>query len=84
MTMPCAIMATVFFISLHIISISRPHKLSLLFLPFTKKILDPLWYSPMRDEFDALQQNNTWTLVAKPPGVNIVSRKWGFHQKISS
>jgi hypothetical protein len=29
----------------------------------------------MRDEFDALQKNNTWTLVSKPPGVNIVSGK---------
>jgi histone deacetylase 1/2 len=35
----------------------------------------------MRDEFDAIQQNKTWTLVPKPSGVNVISRKWGFHHK---
>ena len=38
----------------------------------------------MRDEFHALQQNNTWTLVPKPPGVNVVSGKWVFHHKFHS
>jgi hypothetical protein len=43
--------------------------------------LDLVWLSAMRDEFDALQQNKTWTLVPKPSGVNVVSGKWGFHHK---
>jgi hypothetical protein len=35
----------------------------------------------MRDEFNALQQNNSWSLVSKPPGVNVVSGKWVFRHK---
>jgi hypothetical protein len=45
---------------------------------YKRALLDPLWLSTMRDEFDALQKNNTWSLVSKPPGVNVVSGKWVF------
>jgi histone deacetylase 1/2 len=38
----------------------------------------------MKDEFDALIQNNTWTLVPKPFGANIVSGKWVFCHKYNS
>jgi histone deacetylase 1/2 len=48
---------------------------------YKRALLDPLWLSAMRDEFDALQQNNTWSLVPKPPGVNVVSGKWVFRHK---
>ena len=51
---------------------------------YKRALLDPLWLSAMRDEFEALQQNNTWTLVPKPPGVNIVSGKWVFRHKFHS
>jgi hypothetical protein len=44
-------------------------------------LLDPLWLSAMRDEFDALQQNNMWSLVSKPSSVNVVSGKWVFRHK---
>jgi hypothetical protein len=33
-------------------------------------------------ELCTLQANNTWTLVPRPPGVNIVTDKWGFHHKL--
>jgi histone deacetylase 1/2 len=35
----------------------------------------------MSDEFAALQQTGTWTLVPRPPGVNIVGSKWIFKTK---
>jgi histone deacetylase 1/2 len=35
----------------------------------------------MHDEFDALLQNNTWTIFPKPPRGNVVSSKWVFHHK---
>lgn len=38
----------------------------------------------MRDEFDALLANNTWDLVPKPSGANIVSGKWVFRHKFHS
>jgi hypothetical protein len=35
----------------------------------------------MEDEFDALQRNQTWRLVPKPPGINIIGSKWIFKTK---
>jgi histone deacetylase 1/2 len=48
---------------------------------YKRALLDPLWHSVMHDEFDALLQNNTWTIFPKPPGGNVVSSKWVFHHK---
>lgn len=55
-------------------------------LPKTYKsaLLDPNWSAAMRDEFQALQSNNTWQLVPRPPNANVVSGKWVFHQKFHS
>jgi hypothetical protein len=38
----------------------------------------------MQDEFSALAHNNTWSLVPRPDGANIVSGKWIFKQKFAS
>jgi hypothetical protein len=35
----------------------------------------------MSDEFSALSQTNTWTLVPQPPGTNIAGSKWIFKTK---
>jgi hypothetical protein len=55
-------------------------------LPKTYKsaLLDPNWSAAMRDEFQALQSNNTWQLVPRPPNANVVSGKWVFRQKFHS
>jgi hypothetical protein len=55
-------------------------------IPRTYKaaLLDPNWSSAMRDEFQALLQNDTWQLVPRPHGANIVSGKWVFRQKFHS
>ena len=52
-------------------------------IPNTYKatLLDPNWAAAMKDEFDALPQNQTWHLVPRPSGANVVSDKWGFRHK---
>lgn len=35
----------------------------------------------MTEKSEALQVNNTWDLVPRPPGVNLVTGKWVFRHK---
>ena len=37
----------------------------------------------MATDYDALQRNRTWRHVDRPPGANIVTRKWIFKQKLN-
>ncbi|KAL5750488.1 hypothetical protein ACOSP7_025091 [Xanthoceras sorbifolium] len=41
----------------------------------------PLWTASMQEEFDALQRNQTWSLVPAPIGRKIVGCKWVFRIK---
>ena len=47
-------------------------------------LADPNWRQAMDEEFLALQSNNTWTLVPRPPNANIVTGKWIFRHKLNS
>jgi hypothetical protein len=37
----------------------------------------------MQTEFDALQANQTWTLIPRPPHANIITGKWLFKNKLN-
>jgi histone deacetylase 1/2 len=41
----------------------------------------PNWVAAMTEEFAALQRNQTWTLVDRPPGARVIAGKWVFTHK---
>jgi hypothetical protein len=45
---------------------------------------DPNWFHTMREEYNALMDQNTWTLVTKLAGANVVMVKWIFRHKNNS
>lgn len=42
---------------------------------------NPYWLNAMKNEYDALIRNKTWTLVSRPTNANIVGCKWLFRIK---
>ena len=54
--------------------------------PPTYKIAStyPKWCEAMDAEFQALQRQQTWSLVPAPPNVNLVGCKWVFKLKLNS
>ncbi|GKE36759.1 ribonuclease H-like domain-containing protein, partial [Tanacetum coccineum] len=42
---------------------------------------DPNWKNAMTDEYNALINNNTWTLVPRPKDINIIHCMWLFRHK---
>jgi len=61
-----------------------------LFLTYTEPmnvkqaLLDPKWRAAMKEEFDALQKNNTWSLVPLLPIRKAIWCKWVFRVKENS
>jgi hypothetical protein len=45
---------------------------------YRSALKDPNWLSDMQEEYNALMTQNTWTLVPRPEGANVVSDKWIF------
>jgi hypothetical protein len=43
---------------------------------------DPNWLSAMREEYNALMNQNTWTLAPRLVGANVVMDKWIFLPQI--
>ncbi|MCH96122.1 retrovirus-related Pol polyprotein from transposon TNT 1-94, partial [Trifolium medium] len=44
-------------------------------------LLDPKWLAAMKSEFQALQQNQTWSLVHLPANRKAIGCKWVFRIK---
>ncbi|KAF5454823.1 hypothetical protein F2P56_024460 [Juglans regia] len=42
------------------------------------------WTKALQDEIQALQDNNTWTLVPRSPHMDIIGCKWVFKTKINA
>lgn len=62
-------------LSLHVNTVSPLPK------GYKQALLNPNWNPSITDEYDALIKNNTWTLVPKPAGTNIVNALWLFKHK---
>jgi len=48
---------------------------------YKQALKDPQWYHAMQVEYDALQHNQTWTLVPLPPNREAIGCKWVFRLK---
>jgi len=44
----------------------------------------PQWYAAMKEEIDALHENQTWTLVPRTTKMNVVGSRWVFKTKLKS
>ena len=42
---------------------------------YRSALADPQWRAAMADEYQALIDNDTWRLVPRPPGANVVTGK---------
>jgi hypothetical protein len=50
-------------------------------LSYSEACKSPKWQQAMKDEYNALFQNETWQLVPPQPGHNLVDYKWVFKVK---
>ena len=44
---------------------------------------DPIWKTTMQEEFNSLQENETWELVPLPPKRKLVQCKWVYRNKFA-
>jgi hypothetical protein len=47
-------------------------------------LINPNWCRVMEEEFATLITNNTWNLVPRPVGSNVITDKWIFKHKFNS
>jgi len=56
-------------------------QLSPILKTFRSALADPHWRAAMEEEYSVLLSNNTWDLIPRPPGANVVTGKWIFRHK---
>lgn len=44
----------------------------------------PNWVVAMKEELATLEQNQTWDLVLRVPGMNVIGSRWVFKTKLNS
>ena len=44
---------------------------------------DDHWVKSMNDELDHIEKNNTWDMVPRPEGKNVIGSKWIFKNKLN-
>jgi hypothetical protein len=50
---------------------------------FNEANKDDHWVKAMNDELDQIEKNNTWEMVQRPEGKNIIGSKWIFKNKLN-
>jgi hypothetical protein len=50
---------------------------------FNEASKDDHWVKEMNDELDQIKKNNTWEMVHRPEGKNIIGSKWIFKNKLN-
>lgn len=48
---------------------------------YKEALLDNNWIDAMQDELNQFEKNQVWTLVPRPPSVNVIGTKWIFKNK---
>jgi hypothetical protein len=66
------------------ISISASQSLSPIPSNHRSALKDSNWLNAMQDEYNALMNHNTWTLVPRPVGANVMMGKWIFRHKFNT
>ena len=51
---------------------------------FVEVVREPRWREAMKSEFQALENNNTWTIVSLPPGKRAIGCKWVYRIKYNA
>ena len=49
---------------------------------YAQALLDPRWHAAMQAKIEALQANNTWIMIALPPGKVPIGCKWVYKIKL--
>ena len=49
---------------------------------YQESSLDPIWKKNMQEEFNSLQDNETWELVSFPSKRKVVQCKWVYNTKV--
>jgi hypothetical protein len=75
-----------FWLSINKLTLSAISSSSLSLVPtFIRAIpADPSWHHAREEEYDSLITDNTWDLVPRPVGSNVITDKWIFQHNFNS